>query len=141
MSWTVAATHASLLAGLGLAFEVCFTALMDARTAGNLRLMGYTYLWMLPAYGLVYPLLSLLYPLVSGWPLPLRGLLYTGLAILLEYSIGRLLRAATGECPWEKKYYPSHWSVHGLTRLDYAPAWFMAGILFEFAFRVLKGLP
>ncbi len=135
----LAATHSLLLAALGMALEVLFTALADLGQAGNWRLRGYTYAWMLPIYLLVYPLLSLLYPRISGWPALARGLLYTGLIYAVEYTSGWLLRIAVGEAPWEKEYSKAPWAFQGLIRLDFAPLWLGVSLLFERVFRVLRG--
>ena len=32
-------------------------------------------------------------------------------------------------CPWD--YSQSPWNINGVIRLDYAPVWFIAGLLFE----------
>jgi hypothetical protein len=58
-----------------------------------------------------------------------RGLAYTGVIYAAEYSSGWLLRRGTGKCPWD--YSGSGRDVHGLVRLDYAPAWYALGLLFE----------
>ncbi len=45
-----------------------------------------------------------------------------------EYLSGMWLRAR-GMCPWD--YSGRMASVNGLIRLDFAPLWFMTGLLFE----------
>lgn len=140
MPWPLLAVHTLLIAALGTAMEIVFTALADLPRAGDRRLKGYSYVWMIPIYALVYPLLCFLYPSISGRPWAARGLFYTAIAYALEYSSGWILRAATGEAPWEREYRGARWAVHGLIRLDFAPAWFGAGLLFELVFRVLRGL-
>lgn len=138
MPWYKHLTYGFLLVSMGLAFEVIFTALMDMKTAGDRRLKGYTYIWMIPIYALVYPLLCALYPHLSGYSFLSRGLLYVAMIFVVEYASGWLLRRATGECPWERNYHGHKYAVHGLIRLDFAPAWFVAVMLFELVFRVLR---
>lgn len=126
-----------LLVAVGLSLEVVFTAICEHPKAGNWRLQGYTYLWMIPIYATVYPALCLLYPYSSPHHWLARGAFYVALIWAVEYASGWLLRKLTGECPWERNYYPSRWHVHGLIRLDMAPAWFGAALLYEYVFRVL----
>ncbi len=138
MSWILAVTHFVLMICLGVTLEVSFVALTDFAEKRDRRLVGYTYLWMLPIYAPIYPLLCRLYPRIAPWPLPARGLLYVSLIFAVEYASGWLLRAAVGRCPWD--YGERRWAVHGLIRLDYAPAWFAASLLYELVFRILRGL-
>lgn len=136
----ISLTHLGLMVALGLACEVVFTALADYPRTKDRRLPGYTYLWMVPIYAVVYPALLWLYPLVQAWPWAARGALYVGIIYAVEYSTGWALRLAVGECPWERQYRGRKWAVHGLIRLDYAPAWLIAALLYEWVFRVLRGL-
>jgi len=138
MPWYKHLVFTLLMVFMGMAFEVIFTALMDMKAAGDKRLKGYTYVWMIPIYALVYPLLHLLYPYLSAWGFVLRGAFYVALIFVVEYVSGWLLRRTTGECPWEREYRGHKYAVHGLIRLDFAPAWFVAVMLFEFVFRVLR---
>ncbi len=139
-SWAVALTHLLVLACVGLALEVVFTAVVDYPTHKDLRLKGYTYLWMVPIYALVYPFCVMLYPRLSFYPMLIRGFMYMLLIYAVEYSSGWLLRRFVGECPWEKEYVKAKWNFHGLIRLDFAPAWIAAALLFEWTYRVLRGI-
>lgn len=132
-----AVLHAFLLACVGVALEVAFTAVLDYPQARDPRLVGHTYLWMFPIYGLIYPALSWLWPRVGAWPLAARGALYLLLLYVVEYASGWLLRATVGRCPWD--YGSARWAVSGLIRLDYAPAWLAACLLFERVYRSLTG--
>ena len=139
MTWRVILTHTALMAALAMAVEVLFTAFSELPGSSDWRLKGYTYAWMLPIYALIYPVLCAVYPQLAGLPFPVRGLLYTSMLYAGEYSSGWVLRRATGNCPWEDGYLRSPWGVHGLIRLDYAPFWFAASLLYELVFRVLRG--
>ena len=66
---------------------------------------------------------------IGAQPWALRGLVWTGAAFAVEYIAGWPLRKAVGECPWD--YSGTPFSVRGLIRLDYAPAWFALGLFFE----------
>jgi hypothetical protein len=121
---------AYLLASVGVGLEVAFTSVQSLR-ARDRRLVGHSYLWMFPIYGLVYPVLAALWPVVGGLPWPVRGGIYMVAFFAVEYSSGWLLRRALGSCPWEDSYRSARWGIHGLIRLDYAPAWFAVSLLFE----------
>ena len=129
-----------LFACVGVAMEIVFTAAVDFPKTRSLRLMGYTYIWVLPLYSLIPLILFLLYPMVWTFALPLRLAIYVALLFLAEYVSGWVLRRCTGECPWERNYRGSPWTVHGLIRLDYALAWAAAAWIFEWLFVRLQGL-
>ncbi len=128
-----------VFACVGVALEVAFTAVVDFTRTKDWRLRGQSYLWMFPIYALVPVFLSRLHPLVGGSALPVRLLVYTALVYAVEYLSGWLLRRLTGACPWEKGYLGRRWAVHGLIRLDYAPAWALACWLFETLYLRLSG--
>ena len=46
----------------------------------------------------------------------------------MEYTSGLLFQTTIGISPW---YYSGPFAVDNLVRLDYGPAWFIAGLLFE----------
>lgn len=61
-------------------------------------------------------------------PALLRGSIYTVGIFSFEYLSGSLLRRHHF-CPWD--YSSARANVNGLIRLDYAPFWLGAGLLFE----------
>jgi len=82
---------------------------------------------MFPIYGMA----SLLYPLcrlLKGKNILLRGGIYTCIIFAGEFLSGTLLQKIKA-CPWD--YSNARLNVKGLIRLDYAPLWFGAGLLFE----------
>jgi hypothetical protein len=64
-----------------------------------------------------------------------RGGVYTVCIFIIEYATGSLLKKLLGVCPWD--YGKRRFSVKGLIRLDYAPAWFVAGLIFESLYHFL----
>jgi len=138
--WGLVAVHDLLLVAVGLSLEVIFTAVSEHGDSKNWRLLGYTYIWMIPIYALVYPLLNILYPRMAAFPFYERAALYVGMIYFVEYVSGWLIRKAVGQCPWEEGYYKARWGVHGLIRLDFAPAWVAVSFIFETVFRVLRGI-
>lgn len=118
---------------IGWCMEIIFTAL-DSFRRRDMRLMGNTSIWMFPIYGSA----ALLYPvclLLKKKPIWFRGLSYMSLIFSVEFLTGHLL-AKHNLCPWN--YRRSRWNVRQVIRLDYAPFWFAAGLLFE---HVLNGRP
>lgn len=135
--WFVHAARDFLLISVGFTFEVLFTAVYDFKKSGNLRLKGFTYIWMLPIYAVVYPALLWLYPHTMKHHWAARGFFYVAIIYVIEYTSGWALRKVVGECPWEAEYRGHKWAVHDLIRLDFFPAWLVAALLFESFFRVL----
>lgn len=121
----------------GWCMEIIFTS-MESIAAGDMRLMGRTSLLMFPIYGLG----AFLGPICRGldsWlgdvgSLNLRDRIWRHgvndmvLIFLVEYVSGFFLRIYN-MCPWD--YTGRLLSVDGLIRLDFAPCWFGAGLLFE----------
>lgn len=66
---------------------------------------------------------------IRAWPVIIRGGVYTLLIFIIEYLAGWTLQNIIGVCPWD--YGDSTFSIDGFIRLDYAPAWFAAGLIFE----------
>ena len=121
----------------GWCMEIVFTS-VESIMAKDMRLMGRTSLLMFPIYGMG----ALLGPIAGGidrWiggadRLTLKdkfwrhGLGDMVLIFLAEYVTGAFLKARN-MCPWD--YSGRHFNVDGLIRLDFAPCWFAAGLLFE----------
>lgn len=117
--------------------EIVFTS-VESIAAGDFRLMGRTSLIMFPIYGLG----ALLGPIgrgVDNWlgdrkaiakkdRMWRHGVNDMVLIFAVEYVSGFFLRMA-GVCPWD--YTGRNMNVDGLIRLDFAPCWFGAGLLFE----------
>lgn len=124
---------------LGLGTEVVFTSIRRALNTRDPRLVGRTYLWMLPIYGAGGLFLERLHARLLGWrvPPPVRALAATGAIYTIEYGAGSLLRALIGRCPWK---YERGVTLGGYVRLDYAPFWYGAALLFEMLQREVRKL-
>jgi uncharacterized membrane protein len=92
---------------------------------------------MFPIYGLAI-FLEPVYHNIKHWPIILRGGIYTLLIFTVEYISGWLLQTNLGVCPWDYSHTP--YSVDGFIRLDYAPAWFAVGLLFEQLYNLLTNI-
>ncbi len=110
----------------GWCMEIIFTAI-DALRRRDMTLMGNTSLWMFPIYGLA-AILSPIGRLLQGKKAWIRGLTYMNLIFSIEYVSGRLLKKHK-LCPWD--YGRSPWNIDRVIRLDFAPFWFGAGLVFE----------
>lgn len=117
----------------GWCIEIFWTGL-GSLFKGDIKLTGQTYIWMFFIYGLAV-FFEPIHERIGDLNIILRGGVYTILIFAVEYFTGWVLKKVLGVCPWD--YSSSNFSVKGLIRLDYAPAWFIAGLLFE---RVHYGL-
>lgn len=111
---------------IGWCMEILVTS-FDAFRRREPTLTGHTSLLMFPIYGagcLLRPLCILL----SGFHWIVRGIAYMCCIFSAEYLSGRFLQKK-GQCPW--CYNRSGWNIRYVIRLDYAPAWFGIGLLFE----------
>lgn len=111
---------------LGWFLELLFTAFHAFRKR-DLRLPCTTSVWMFPIYGLA-ALLAPLARILRGHNFIFRGLVYTGMIFTGEFTTGLWLRKRE-LCPWN--YERSRWNLAKVIRLDYAPCWFITGLLFE----------
>ena len=121
-------THFFIYGILGWTLEVFWTGL-GSLSLGNWQLPGFTYLWMFPIYGLA-AFMEPLHDRIADLPWYIRGLLWMTLIFAIEYATGSLLCFILGNCPWDYRVStPYH--INGLIRVDFAPAWFVVGLLFE----------
>ncbi len=111
---------------IGWCLEIFWTG-FHALLAGEPTMMGKTSLLMFPIYGCA-ALIGPVYKKIAAIPTFLRGCLYTAGIYVAEFSSGSILKHL-GMCPWDYSNTPFHYK--GLIRLDYAPVWFITGLLFE----------
>ena len=132
--------HFFLCGVTGWCLEVIFTS-TESILAHDWRLMGQTSLLMFPIYGcgaVLAPIGRLVDRWIGDGPLSpgdwiiRHGLLYMVLIFTAEYLSGAFLQSK-GICPWDYTGYQT--SVNGLIRLDFAPLWFLSGLLFEMSAR------
>lgn len=110
----------------GWCMEIVFTSLSSLRNR-DLTLKGQTSLWMFPIYGCAAILLPVS-RLIKAKSLWFRGFTYMSLIFSTEFITGKLL-SRKKLCPWD--YSNSRFHIGRVIRLDYAPYWFGAGLLFE----------
>lgn len=113
---------------LGWCLEIVFTG-FGSLFRRDRSATAKTYLWMHPIYGLTALVLERVHDVMPASPWFARGLVYLVLIYAAEAGSGWVLRRVLGACPWD--YGRKGWSIAGLVRLDYAPAWYLVGLLFE----------
>lgn len=110
----------------GWCLEIFWTGL-GALFQGDGRLTGHSSLWMFPIYGLA-ALIGPVYQQIKPLNFLFRGFLYMLAIFAVEYVTGSVLKQLN-LCPWD--YSQAALNINGVIRLDYAPVWFAAGLLFE----------
>lgn len=111
---------------IGLTLEVTYTGLA-ALVQGDWSMPGFTFLVMLPIYGLAV-FLEPVHERIRPLPWWERGLIYLFIIWGIEYLSGFLLQLFLGACPWK---YTDFLNIQGLITLRMAPEWFLAGLGFE----------
>lgn len=112
--------------------EVLWTG-VGSLTGGDLRLIGYSNIWMFFIYGCAV-FLEFIHDIIGRWHWLLRGCLWMVIIWGMEYTSGVILYAVLQVHPW---LYTGPYAVDGLVTLDFAPAWFAAGLVFERIHRTL----
>ena len=114
---------------VGATGEVLYTAFKALIFKHNLRLQGYTQLWVLPLYALggVF-IFEPLYLAIAGWNILLRFTVYALVIFALEFIFGFIDKRLIGRCPWQ---YKGKWNIGGYINLPHFPFWGAAGLLFE----------
>jgi uncharacterized membrane protein len=124
---------------VGWCIECIFTSVVDlASGSGDLRLMGYSYLWMHPIWGTGLLLGERLVGVLqrAGLNRVTRSFIGMGVCFAVEYTMGAALVALIGRCPWD--YSAAALSVDGLIRLDYAPFWWLCAWVAEPLFNLVR---
>ena len=113
------------LTGWGL--ECFWTGLGSICFEKNKKMECATSIWMFPIYGMA----SIMSPLchnLEGKNIMFRGSVYTFFIFLTEFGTGSLLKKKDC-CPWD--YSDAKSNYKGIVRFDYAPLWFLVGLLYE----------
>ena len=129
-------------AAFGVAHEVIWTSL-DSIKAKNLRLRGRSTLWMFPIYGSILFIIMLVQWLYADYSWWFRGIIYMVLILIWEYISGWTIRKLVGVAPWD--YATDNpelgsnrkLNINGLVCLEYAPIWFVEGLMAEWFYLFL----
>jgi uncharacterized membrane protein len=120
-------TNFILCGFIGWSMECFWTGLDALRKHKDRTLTCHTSVWMFPIYGMAACLNPLCKKLKNRSAF-VRGGIYAFLIYIGEYSSGLLLKKHNA-CPWD--YSKAKLNYKGVIRFDYAPAWILAGLLFE----------
>ena len=111
--------------------EIIFTALTDSLPSRDWRLMGKTYLWMFPIYGLIAPLYEPVHDLIRDVSFFGRAAIWALGFTLIEYVTGWLIDKATGQCPWDYIAAKQPYAINAYIRWDFFPLWAAIGLMLE----------
>lgn len=109
--------------------EVVWTALTESLAHRDWRLIGHSYLWMFPIYGLLAPLYEPVHGSIRDYPWVLRAVVWSLGFTTIEFITGWLLARLTGRCPWD--YSQRRWAINSYIRWDYFPVWAVVGLALE----------
>ena len=125
---------------VGITTEIFFTAIstvvesMLNNEQISWRLLGFSYIWMFPIYGLIAFLAPIVFGFLEKYPLFLRLFLAAIVIFVVEFITGFLLDQLTGSCPWEYKH---GYHVMGYIQLEYLPAWMLFVFIIEKIYKFL----
>lgn len=119
---------------VGITTEIFFTAILNNVIAVqngdpiSWRLMGQSYIWMFPIYGIAGVAFPWMLKYIGKYPAVVRMVIYALGIFAVEFVSGWALDMITGSCPWE---YKSGWHIMGYIQLEYFPLWAMFGFIVE----------
>ncbi len=140
-----------IFAVLGIAYEVFWRGVRDAARGRNKTFFGASNLWMFPIFGALVFIIIFVQKYFAFQPWFVRGLLYMLLIYGWEFLSGSLLGlfkikawdysqdvdfCHPGQCirVGSKKRF----DYKGLVCLEYAPVWFIGGLLAEWLYLFLE---
>ncbi|MFN2188998.1 MAG: putative ABC transporter permease [Candidatus Promineifilaceae bacterium] len=119
-----------ILYGLGgWCGEIVFTALTESVPKRDWRLIGRTYLWMFPIYGLLVVFYEPVHDLIREMPFIVRALIYSIGFTTVELVTGWLIEKITGRCPWD--YTGKRYAINAFIRWDFFLVWGVIGLALE----------
>ncbi len=111
---------------LGWNIEVLWTG-FNSLLSGDFNMIGHTSLWMFLIYGIAGGCFELVHKKIKDKSRYTRGVIWMYLIFGVEFISGAVL-SLFGIYPWR---YTGLFNIAGFIRLDYAPLWFVVGLLFE----------
>ena len=112
--------------GLGWCFEVFWTGL-GSLIHHDKKLTGTSSLHMFPIYGTAI-IIAPIHKLIGKANFVVRGIVYASCIFATEFVSGSFLKKFNA-CPWD--YSKAKLNYKGVVRLDYAPLWFIVGLIYE----------
>ena len=112
---------------VGWCLECFWTGAHSVLNQKDPRFLCNTSVWMFPIYGMA-SLISPISQKIKHHNFIFRGTIYTLCIFITEFLSGKWLKKRNA-CPWD--YSNTKFHYQGLIRLDYAPVWFITGLLYE----------
>ena len=109
--------------------EVIFTALTQSVPRRDWRLVGTTYLWMFPIYGLIAIFYEPVHDLIRDLPWYVRAVIWSIGFTTVELITGWTIAKITGRCPWD--YSQKRFAINAYIRWDYFLVWAVIGLALE----------
>ena len=121
---------------LGVTSEIFCTSISNLRKKKDKCLRGSSSIWMFFVYGTVYFIILFVLSYFSEYHIIARGLIYMILFYSLEFCSGFILKKCRA-VPWD---YSNDTKYHfkGIIRLEFAPMWFIGGLISEVIYFYLK---
>jgi len=130
---------------VGVTMEIFWTSILDAIKNKDPKLTGTSYLWMFPIYAVVPFFYVLVLEYFPDTNIFLKGFIYMSLFYLLEFVSGYIVKTLVGVSPWDYNGYSIKFhgrkyksNFMGLICLQYAPVWYIYGIIGEYYFNYLS---
>lgn len=121
-----------VLYGLGgICAEVFFTALTESLPRRDWRLLGTSYLWMFPIYGMLVFLYEPVHDLIRYAPWWGRAVIWALGFTAVEWISGWLIARFSGRCPWDYVAAGKRFAINPYIRWDFFPVWAIVGLALE----------
>ncbi len=117
---------------LGWLMEILWTG-FNSLLKKDLKLISNTSIWMFFIYGMA-SFMAPICKMIAPFPVIIRGGVYVVCIFAAEFIFGSLLKRIN-ICPWDYSKYK--YNIKGVIRLDYAPVWFVAGLIFETVYKYI----
>jgi hypothetical protein len=111
--------------------EIIVTAFQHSAARRDWRLIGHTYLWMFPIYGLLAPLYEPLHDRIRDVPVLGRAVIWSFGFTAAEFATGWMIARLTGRCPWDYVADGFRFAINPYIRWDYFPLWAAVGLALE----------
>lgn len=121
---------------IGIFLEIFFTSIRNFIKKKDKSLKGISSLWMFFIYGFIYFIILFGVTYISEYNIIFRGLIYMLSFYVLEFCSGGILKRFN-IIPWDYSPY-TKFNFKGIIRLDFAPLWFIGGLMFETIYLYLK---
>lgn len=132
---------------VGITLEVFWTSIINSIKNKDRKLTGKTYLWMFPIYAIVPFIYIFGIKYMQDINIFIKAFVYMFAFYLLEFTSGYIIKKIMGVSPWNYRGYnikifggEYKANYKGLICLEYAPIWFLYGIMGEYFIKFLMSL-